>query len=112
MTLLVDGDNVMGSRPDGWWRDRVAARRRLAEAMDEHAVRTGESLRVVFDGPAGDARTERVEIRHAPHADDLLAELAGPGITLVTSDRGLRRRAEAAGAEVIGAGAFRRRLGI
>ena len=28
-TLIVDGANVVGSRPDGWWRDRAGAAARL-----------------------------------------------------------------------------------
>jgi len=32
LRLVVDVANVMGSRPDGWWRDRVGAARRLVAA--------------------------------------------------------------------------------
>ena len=31
--LVVDGANVVGSRPDGWWKDRAGAARRLHEAL-------------------------------------------------------------------------------
>ena len=33
--LIVDGSNVMGSRPDGWWRDRDGARIRLTVEIDD-----------------------------------------------------------------------------
>ncbi len=29
VTIIVDGANVVGSRPDGWWRDRAGAAARL-----------------------------------------------------------------------------------
>jgi predicted RNA-binding protein with PIN domain len=47
---LVDGNNVMGSRPDGWWRDRPAAMQRLVSALDDLAAETGDEVAVVFDG--------------------------------------------------------------
>ncbi|TDC70074.1 hypothetical protein E1193_30120, partial [Micromonospora sp. KC606] len=31
--LIVDGANVVGSRPDGWWRDRAGAAARLRDAL-------------------------------------------------------------------------------
>ena len=36
---IVDGNNVMGSRPDGWWRDRRGAQRRLVERLETFAGR-------------------------------------------------------------------------
>jgi 8-oxo-dGTP diphosphatase len=33
LTVIVDGANVMGSRPDGWWRDRAGAARRLRDQL-------------------------------------------------------------------------------
>jgi uncharacterized protein YaiI (UPF0178 family) len=98
--------NVIGSRPDGWWRDRRAAQQRLArelEALDEPVT-------VVFDGKPHDTGVSGVEVRFAPVADDEIARLAGRGDRVVTSDAELARRVSAAGAEVEGAGAFRRRL--
>jgi predicted RNA-binding protein with PIN domain len=109
---LVDGNNVMGARPDGWWRDRDAARRRLVAALDDLAAATGDPVTVVFDGRERDVPAARAVVRFAPHADDLLAQLAGPRVTLVTSDRELRGRAQARGAAVTGARAFRERLGV
>ena len=68
MRLIVDGNNVMGSRPDGWWRDRAGAAARLAEAIGR--VGGGgrrEGVVVVFDGrrPAGFPGAGRLEVRFA-----------------------------------------------
>ena len=109
--------NVVGSRPDGWWRDRRAAMRRLVAALDSYAASEpppGDVV-VVFDGAPFDLRAERVEVRFASRrgpnaADDDIAELAGAGTLVVTSDADLERRARERGAEVMGAGAFRRKL--
>jgi uncharacterized protein YaiI (UPF0178 family) len=108
--------NVVGSRPDGWWRDRRGAMRRLLESLERFADEAGEDVLVVFDGapfPVPGAR--RVDVRFATRrgrnaADDDIAELAAPGVTVVTSDADLERRVRERGAEVVGAGAFRRRL--
>ena len=126
MLLLVDAANVVGSRPDGWWRDRAGAARRLVErlaALPEGArpadgpaagQRVGDVV-VVLEGAAragtAEGRAGRVCVRHADGpGDDLLAELAGPGTLLVTADRELRRRAQARGAEVVGPGWLLRQL--
>ncbi len=118
---LVDGMNVIGSRPTGWWRDRPAAMRSLTEELGELAVATGDELTVIFDGrpleldaPEG-VRVEFATRRGPNAADDDIAALveADPdpgGLTVVTSDRALAERARRAGAEVVGAGDFRRRL--
>lgn len=49
-TWLVDGMNVIGSRPDGWWRDRRGAQARLARELAAWAAATGVRVEVVFDG--------------------------------------------------------------
>jgi predicted RNA-binding protein with PIN domain len=105
---IVDGNNVMGSRPDGWWRDRPAAMQRLVDELEAHAAATDEEVAVVFDGRDRELRAERVAVAFAPHADDAIAARARPGVTVVTSDRELAERARAAGAAVVGAGAFLR----
>jgi uncharacterized protein YaiI (UPF0178 family) len=107
--------NVIGSRPDGWWRDRRGAQRRLVEELDRYAERTGDQITVVFDGAPFDIEAEHVDVRFAKRrgpnaADDDIAELAEPGLTVVTSDADLERRVKERGAEVVGAGAFRRSL--
>jgi hypothetical protein len=52
---VVDGDNVVGSRPDGWWRDRAGAKRRLVERLERFAAARDVPVTVVFDGRAIDA---------------------------------------------------------
>jgi uncharacterized protein YaiI (UPF0178 family) len=113
--VLVDGMNVIGSRPDGWWRDRPAAMRELVARLEDYARGTGDEVTVVFDGRPFELEGERVEVafaaRRGPNAaDDDIAARARAGLTVVTSDAGLAARARTAGAEVIGAGTFRRRL--
>jgi hypothetical protein len=105
---LVDGNNVMGSRPDGWWRDRHAAMQRIVNELDDHAAATGDEIEVVFDGRERDLQAVRVRVAFAPHADDAIADRAAPGVPGVTSDRELRARGVANGAGVAGARALNR----
>ena len=49
-TVLVDGNNVMGSRPDGWWRNRAKAEQRLVADIVPVARSLGGTWTVVFDG--------------------------------------------------------------
>jgi predicted RNA-binding protein with PIN domain len=117
---LVDGMNVIGSRPTGWWRDRRGAMRELVEALERFAAATGDEVTVVFDGRPFDLAGDEVEVlfasRRGPNAaDDDIAALAErdadpAGLRVVTSDADLSRRVRAAGADTVGAGAFRRRL--
>ena len=104
--LLVEGNNVMGARPDGWWRDREGAMQRLVMALDA----LDEEVVVVFDGAERDLQAVRARVLFAPHADDEIAARAGEDVTVVTSDRELAERVRAKGALVVGAGAFLRRL--
>ncbi len=97
MTLIVDGMNVIGSVPDGWWKDRTGAMRRLAAQLEPGAL-------LVLDGTPREIGYE--DVRWAPVADDLIAELARAGDTVVTSDRGLIARLPD-GCEVVPARAFR-----
>jgi hypothetical protein len=103
--LIVDGANVVGATPDGWWRDRPGAAARLHQRLLER----GDPCTLVLEGqarsgvPAGTQGS--VETVHAPgEGDDTIAGLAGPGTTVVTSDRALAARCRAAGAEVVGPG--------
>jgi predicted RNA-binding protein with PIN domain len=120
---IVDASNVIGSRPDGWWRDREAATRRLIDSLKAFAADTGEPMTVVLDaGPAELAgRTGGIEVvlaaRHGRDAADdeivALLEAAAPDAgarRVVTSDSTLAARARALGAEIEGAGRFRDRL--
>ena len=121
---VVDGMNVIGSRPDGWWRDRDAAARRLLSRLQHAATRSHEALTLVFDGrPTADVAEgvhDGVEVHYARRrgrdaADDRIVELVGADsdpatLRVVTSDRELADRVTALGATTEGAGAFLRRL--
>jgi len=112
--------NVIGSRPDGWWRDRRGAMRRLVEELAALTRAGAEPVTVVLDGRPFDLDGGPVEVRFAsrrgPNAadDDIAAIVAADadpkGLRVVTSDAALGRRVRERGAEVEGAGAFRRRL--
>jgi predicted RNA-binding protein with PIN domain len=117
---IVDGMNVIGSRPTGWWRDRPRAMRELVGELEAFAGRSGDPVTVVFDGRPfeleGDAVDVRFASRRGPHAaDDDIAALVEleddpAGLSVVTSDGDLARRVRDSGAAVLGAGEFRRRL--
>lgn len=117
--LVVDAANVMGSRADGWWRDRHGAAERLRDelaridGLDEVPGAVAElcypSIVMVVEGAArGVSSVEGVEVVTAPGSgDDTIAELAAPAAPderrlVVTADRELRARCEAAGASVTG----------
>lgn len=120
--LIVDGMNVLGSRPDGWWRDRPAAMAALTRRLDALAAAAGIELTVVFDGRPHrrvEAAAETVEVGFAPGGPDaadreIVARLRADGdpgsIVVATSDRRLRSSVKAAGATSIGAGELLRRL--
>jgi hypothetical protein len=112
--LVIDAANVIGSRPDTrWWRDRAQAARTFVDQV-RAAVASGTlpgPVVVVLEGkarsgvPSGDAGD--VTVAHADGSgDDALVDVVtrAPShpVTLVTADRELRRRAENAGAEVVG----------
>jgi predicted RNA-binding protein with PIN domain len=121
---VVDGMNVIGSRPDGWWRDRDAAARRLLARLQHAATRSHDALTLVLDGRPPAAMPEGVhddvEVRYARRrgrdgADDRIVELVAAdsdpaSLRVVTSDRELTERVTALGARTEGAGAFLRRL--
>ena len=121
MRLIVDAMNVIGSRPDGWWRDRHAAMVRLVDQLERLAAREGDDITVVFERkPSPPISSTVVEVAHAPRAqadaaDDEIVRLIRAAddphaIVVVTSDRWLADRVNAAGATVISAHGFRSRL--
>ena len=138
--LVVDAANVVGSRPDGWWRDRQGAARRLAgqivavlvarpedlvETLDGRMPTSTETagsdlqhdaavqVHLVLEGAACDVEDlpthPLLDVVHAPADGDsaivgLVERLAtSPNpVLVVTADRGLRERVQAAGATVTG----------
>jgi 8-oxo-dGTP diphosphatase len=126
---VVDVANVMGARPDGWWRDRAAAALRLCESVIELAARGVPASRVPDGLPApdawvlvleGQARAAAASLTDVPPMvrvvtapgsgdDTIVAEAAalaavGADCLVVTADRELRRRCAALGAGVAGPG--------
>jgi predicted RNA-binding protein with PIN domain len=117
MRLLVDAMNVIGTRPDGWWRDRDAAVRRLVARLAALAVTRGDDITVAVDGRARPDLAEGVHdgvtVLYARRsgrngADErILEEIRSDpdpsSLTVLTSDRELARRARQLGATVRGA---------
>jgi hypothetical protein len=125
-TIVVDVANVMGSRPDGWWRDRAGAAVRLhtelaalaasgTALLDETEPDETDPPRfvMVLEGAARAAAAridaaDRLQVVQADGSGDdaIVAVVAGtPGRRfVVTADRELRRRCEAAGAQILGPG--------
>ncbi len=118
MRWLVDGMNVIGTRPDGWWRDRHAAMLRLVDLLERFSAANGDDVAVVFERPPSPPiRSTVVEIAHAPRpkansADDeivrrLEADPEPTRVRVVTSDHWLADRARVIGATVMSAELFR-----
>jgi uncharacterized protein YaiI (UPF0178 family) len=118
---LVDAMNVIGTRPDGWWRDRRAAIERLLDDLERWAAATGEDATLVLESPPSPPlASPLVEIAHAKRpgrnsADDeivrLLRDDPNPArFRVVTSDRALADQARALNAAVVPAESFRRRI--
>ncbi|MBB2772552.1 MULTISPECIES: NYN domain-containing protein [Mycolicibacterium] len=109
MRWIVDGMNVIGCRPDGWWRDRRGAMTGLVLALERWAVAEGAEVSVVFEKPlTPPLLSDAVTVTHAPaaapnSADDEIVRMVraadDPGeIVVATSDRALGERVRAAGA--------------
>jgi predicted RNA-binding protein with PIN domain len=118
MRWIVDGMNVIGSRPDGWWKDRDRAMVTLVDRLDRWASVQQDTVTVVFERPPPTAITSSViEVAHAPEAaansaDDEIVRLvqadAQPHeIRVVTSDKVLTNRVRSLGASVYPAESFR-----
>jgi predicted RNA-binding protein with PIN domain len=120
---LIDGMNLIGSRPDRWWNDPDRAVRRLIEHLDRYATATGQSVTVVFDrqppgvaaGAHGGVVVAFASRRGRDAADHEIVRMlaedpAAASVGVVTSDRWLVERARQLGAEVRSSGWFRRRM--
>jgi hypothetical protein len=124
--LIVDGANVVGSVPDGWWRDRPGAAERLRDALAdvaerglpdaEPAIRPPLEVVLVVEGAArGTSGIDGVRVVAAPlSGDDTIVDLLrregdGRRCVVVTADRALRERVRQLGAAVLGPRAVRRR---
>lgn len=129
--LVVDVANVVGSVPDGWWRDRAGAADRLLAQLSTFAAAGTDAagldlpedtwfprVAAIVEGQARDvAAPAGVEVVRAPHAGDdaivdtaAAAVAAGERVSVVTSDRGLRARVEAVGARCVSTSWLRERL--
>ncbi|MGH3612107.1 MAG: hypothetical protein ACRDRK_05740 [Pseudonocardia sp.] len=134
--VIVDGANVVGSRPDGWWRDRAGAARRLAgklvAALVEHPADLASALLGTSCGDGSDMRVHLVLEGAARSATDLpthpqlivhraesdgdtaIAALVGDltcdSVLVVTADRALRDRVQADGATAVGPSTLLRAL--
>ncbi|SDY13237.1 hypothetical protein SAMN05661080_02419 [Modestobacter sp. DSM 44400] len=126
--LLVDTANVVGARPDGWWRDRAGATSRLLDQLAALPGRTvpgpdGDpgpvtGLVAVVEGRAREVPVpDGIQLVRAPGSgDDAIAATAATlaegddDLLVVTADRGLRDRLPAA-ARTAGPGWLLDRLG-
>ena len=135
LTLVVDAANVVGSRPDGWWRDRFGATERLRDSLAALA-RTGlpaevfglpglhwwPVIRLVVEGAARRVpSTPGVDVTPAERdgdsrvvaiVADAVSQRPGDHVVAVTADRGLRDRIAAAGGTSRGPGTLHRVIGV
>ena len=99
MHLVVDGMNVIGSRPDGWWRDREAASRRVVGRRERLVRADGAEVTVVFDGHPRDdpsktstracaCSTQRDTVRMLPTTASSSLSRPVPGSALARRWRG------------------------
>ncbi|MFD7701161.1 NTP pyrophosphohydrolase [Streptomyces caelestis] len=117
LLVIVDAANVVGSVPDGWWRDRRGAAERLRDRLAAEGLpdRSGPAeIVLVTEGAArGVDSVPGVRVDPAPGSGDdrvvaLVAEAGDRPVLVVTADRELRRRVTSLGAEVAGPRAVRR----
>lgn len=115
--VVVDAANVVGSVPDGWWKDRAGAAARLRARLEGLAVSAGDlelggdawfpEVSMVVEGQArgidDDASAVAIIRAEAAGDDAIVAEVerrvaGAETVIAVTSDRELRERVERAGA--------------
>ena len=131
---LVDGNNVFGSKPDGWWNNRTRAAERLTEAVARWCLGHDDTVVLVFAPPVAPSVLElaggNLAVQAAPRrgrdaADHHLVALAEAavagdgadadtdlpvGVVVVSSDKGLIRRLPD-GVARMGVGEFRQLVG-
>ena len=121
MRWIVDGMNVIGTRPDGWWRDRHGAMVRLVDKLERWSAADGDDVTVVFEQPPRPPiQSSVVEVSHAkraaPNSADneivrrVRAEPDPSSVRVVTSDGVLSQQVRAAGASVYPSATFRSEL--
>ena len=116
--------NVIGSRPDGWWRDPDVAVVALIEQLQAFAESSGDDVSVVFDRRPPrmhGGRRGRVSVgfarRPGPNAADreivrrVQRDADPESLVVVTSDRALAEQVRKLGASVEPAKRFREQLG-
>lgn len=111
LLVIVDAANVVGSVPDGWWRDRRGAAERLRDRLAVDGVPgRAEPVEIVLvvEGaargvePVPEVRVEAAAGSGDDHMVELVARAGGRPCLVVTADRELRRRVTELGAEVAG----------
>lgn len=118
--LIVDAANVIGSRPDGWWRDRAGAARlllaRLAPLAPAVVVLEGAFCAAAASRPQVELPTGIEVVLACGSGDDALVKTVGElrtrgaQVTVVTADRELARRVGRLGAAVVGPGWLYRQI--
>lgn len=109
--LVVDGANVVGSRPDGWWKDRPGAARRLHEQLLT-ADTSYDEIVLVLEGQAKAGvragRDHHVRTVHARRdGDSAIVDAAraavgsGSAVVVVTADRALGAAVDVVGARAM-----------
>jgi predicted RNA-binding protein with PIN domain len=103
--LVVDGANVVGSKPDGWWKDRAGAARRLHERLLTADLSYDEVVLVLEGAAKAGVKAGRDGHLRTAHArgsgdDEIVAQANRPDDTVVviTADRMLQSRVAAVGA--------------
>ncbi|MGI5237132.1 hypothetical protein [Dactylosporangium sp. CA-139066] len=107
--IIVDGANVIGSVPDGWWRDRAGAAARLRDALAQRdrSALPGDVTLVVEGAARGVEPIDGVPVEAAPQSgDDHIVALVRDNVRhrpviVVTSDRRLRQRVTDLGASIV-----------
>ncbi|MBB6417397.1 NTP pyrophosphohydrolase [Streptomyces massasporeus] len=115
--VVVDAANVVGSVPDGWWRDRRGAAERLRDRLASEgvpAVSGPVEIVLVVEGAAcGVESVPGVRVSSAAgsgddHIVEVVASAGDRPALVITADRELRRRVAELGADVAGPRSVRR----